>query len=259
MTDQTLNNRKTIIVLILAAIAAIMFLLSLFYTSPIYQNSRLADPLAGVHSLSALYYASLVITALLGIGCFLFKVSSRYAQILLLNLPFMLFDFNAWAFFYVWQGTREPTVDGLSYLIYHYLGSGASTAFFPLLYVGTLSYLLFGRVTRGMQRLQSRSVTALKLFAPLLLTFLLANRIFSPQYILWILPFLALVSPVSLISFYIFEVANVLLTLLLFKYVADYPELAIVLRSVRYLALVAFYVQTLLSSRLRLNQSNHSG
>ncbi|MFC1919418.1 hypothetical protein ACFLWX_01330 [Chloroflexota bacterium] len=105
MTDQTLNNRKTIIVLILAAIAAIMFLLSLFYTSPIYQNSRLADPLAGVHSLSALYYASLVITALLGIGCFLFKVSSRYAQILVLILFALILWFTP---YYLPGFTRSP-------------------------------------------------------------------------------------------------------------------------------------------------------
>lgn len=192
------------------------------------------------------------------------KDAIRYCMVfgvswLLLNLPYMLFDFNAWAFFYVWQGTREPTVDGLCYLVYRYLGSGAATAFFPLLYFGTLLYLLFGRATRGIKQLQSRSVTALKLFTPLLLTFLLANRIFSPQYILWILPFLALVSPVSLISFYVFEIANVLLTLLLFKYVTDYPELAIALRSVRYIALIAFYIQMLISSRLRPDQGIRTG
>ncbi len=159
---------------------------------------------------------------------------------LLLNISFMLLDFNAWLFPYLWQITREPTKDGLVYLIYRFIGSPAASAFFPILYAVTILY-----AGKSWLRGATRIHVLLAFTAPVLLSFLLANRIFSPQYLLWVLPFFVLAPRVSLILFYICDITNVSLTLFLFKYMNDYPVLSICLRGVRYLSLVIFYVQTL--------------
>jgi len=157
---------------------------------------------------------------------------------LLVNLPFMLFDFEAWLFPYVWQVTREPTKDGMPYLLYHVLGDTAASLFFPLLYALTLLYVRRHRTEGGTR------MTMVDFSVPLLLSFLLANRIFSPQYILWVLPFFVFASPISFVSFYLFEVPNVAHTLFLFKYMADYPLLSLTLRAIRYLALFSIYLRT---------------
>jgi len=166
---------------------------------------------------------------------------------LLVNLPFMLLDFEAWLFPYLWQATREPTKDGVCYLIYHVFGDTAASLFFPTLYALTLLYVSRHRTERGAQSLLSKRMRIACFSVPLLTSFLLANRIFSPQYILWVLPFFVFTSPLSFVSFYLFEIPNVTHTLFLFKYMADYPLLSLTLRAIRYLSLISIYLQALLS------------
>jgi len=181
--------------------------------------------------------------------------STRYCLVasvswLLVNLPFMLLNFDAWLFPYIWQATREPTRDGACYLIYHFLGDTAASLFFPILYASTILWLKV-HVTRHRKETSvktppSKTAKVAGISVPLLASFLIANRIFSPQYILWVLPFLVFTS-ISPISFYLFEIPNVAHTIFLFKYMTDYPLLSLALRAIRYLALLYIYLRTLLS------------
>jgi len=186
--------------------------------------------------------------------------SARYSVIvggswLLVNLPFMLLNFDAWLFPYLWQTTREPTRDGACYLIYSTLGDTAATLFFPILYALTILRLRLC-ISRHRTEISVKKVAGVSV--PLLTSFLIANRIFSPQYILWVLPFLVFASPVSLVSFYLFEIPNVAHTIFLFKYIADYPLLSYALRAIRYLALLSIYLRILLSGWDEWKACNHT-
>jgi len=173
---------------------------------------------------------------------------------LLVNLPFMLLNFDAWLFPYLWQTTREPTRDGACYLIYYVLGDTAASLFFPILYASTILWLKLYVARHGKETNVKTSPSNMAKVAgisvPLLASFLIANRIFSPQYILWMLPFLVFAST-SPIPFYLFEIPNVAHTIFLFKYMADYPLLSYALRALRYLALLSIYLHTLLSGGMK--------
>ena len=176
---------------------------------------------------------------------------------LLVNLPFMLLDFEAWLFPYLWQATREPTRDGVCLPPLPCSRRHGSLPLLSLLYALTLLYMSRHRTERGTQSLLSKRMRLVGFSVPLLTSFLLANRIFSPQYILWVLPFLVFASPLSFVSFYLFEIPNVAHTLFLFKYMADYPLLSLTLRAIRYLALISIYLQTLLSRWNRRKANLH--
>jgi uncharacterized membrane protein len=167
---------------------------------------------------------------------------------LLVNSSFMLVDFRTWAFSYIWQMSREPTGDGPVWLIWKLLGTKVASVFFPLLYTATFGVFL--KRARSSNVLGATAETRLLLLgfiAALLGSFLLANRIFSPQYILWLLPFLILIPRISLASFYTFDIPNVVLTLLLFGFMSmeQHPNIRISLIVIRYLALILLYIQTL--------------
>lgn len=168
---------------------------------------------------------------------------------LLVNLSFMLVDFKAWLFPYLWQMTREPTIDGPAYALYHLAGGAAASLFLPILYLGTLLAVIYRRSFSFLSSMPEPASPVVGFSAALLATFLLANRIFSPQYILWMLPFFVLMPTISLASFYTFEVVNVALTLFLFRFIADYPALSVALRTIRYLALILIFAQALFGSQ----------
>ncbi len=167
---------------------------------------------------------------------------------LLVNSSFMLTDFRTWAFSYVWQMTREPTGDGPIWLIWKYLGTKAASVFFPLLYIATFG-VFFKRIRKSgvLGATAETRLLLLGFISAILGSFFLANRIFSPQYIIWLLPFLVLIPRISLASFYIFDIPNVVLTLLIFDFLSmeQHPEFRISLIVIRYLALILLYIQTL--------------
>jgi len=80
------GRSKLLFVLILAALAVILWLLSLLSTYTDFQGARLTDPLAEIHSLSPLYYAALVLSALACVGCFVWRVENRAVHLVLLTV-----------------------------------------------------------------------------------------------------------------------------------------------------------------------------
>ena len=83
---RTGSRTKILVILILAAVAGIIYLLSIFLAYPVFQNTRLVDPLAEINSLFPLYYIAIALTALIGVGCFLWRIENRYLHILLLSM-----------------------------------------------------------------------------------------------------------------------------------------------------------------------------
>ncbi len=91
----------TLIVLNLAAVALILYLVSLITAYPLFHETRLVDPLAEIHALSPLYYLALALTAVLVPVCVWYRIGNRYLHLALLLLlaamlwltPYWLTDF----------------------------------------------------------------------------------------------------------------------------------------------------------------------
>src|SRR4030042_4879020 len=82
------NNNLTgvLIILNLAFVAVLLYILSILFAYPVFQSTRLTDPLAEINSLSPLYYIAIALTALLVICCVIRRIGNRYLPIFLLML-----------------------------------------------------------------------------------------------------------------------------------------------------------------------------
>jgi hypothetical protein len=79
------------LVLIMAAVSIILYALSIYLAFPQFQGNRLVDPLAELHALSPLYYAALIIMVGAGVAVWLWRLGSKYLQVvLLMTLTVML-------------------------------------------------------------------------------------------------------------------------------------------------------------------------
>jgi hypothetical protein len=105
MKNKTLNYRKTMIILLFIVIAGIIYLLSIFLAYPIFQNTRLIDSLAEIHSLFPLYYIAIVLIALTAASCLIWHIENKYLHLLLL----LIFAIMLWLTPYYLTGfTRLP-------------------------------------------------------------------------------------------------------------------------------------------------------
>jgi len=80
------DRRKTTIILLLAAIAATIYLISIKLAYPVFQNTRLVDPLAEIHSLPAFYYIAIAMIATAGFICLIYRIQNKGIHLLLLIL-----------------------------------------------------------------------------------------------------------------------------------------------------------------------------
>jgi len=80
------TQRKTISILLLSIVALIIYLISIRLAYPVFQNTRLIDPLAEMHSLIPLYYIAIALVALAGFACFAYRIKNRGVHLLLLGM-----------------------------------------------------------------------------------------------------------------------------------------------------------------------------
>ncbi len=118
------------------------------------------------------------------------------------NVPFMVAYYPGWFYFFSFNATRMPNVDSpwnvLGVMIPSLLDvhtiNGISLVLFLLGSLWLCGILRKGEVEAG--------------FFGITLSFLLFTKVFSPQYLLWLLPFFALVLPPSRKLFYALELSN---------------------------------------------------
>ena len=79
-------QRKMVIVLLLCMVALIIYLISIRLAYPIFQNTRLIDPLAEMHSLFPLYYIAIALMAIAGFACFAWRIGNKVIHLVLLLL-----------------------------------------------------------------------------------------------------------------------------------------------------------------------------
>jgi uncharacterized membrane protein len=134
-----------------------------------------------------------------------------------INLPFALVGRSSWWEFFRYNSARPPDFDSIWYIgcspgddpgrILH----GVDVTCFSTTTVNLASAALFvasfGFVW-WMKARRSPTFSRWTLGFPLLVTFLLSNKVYSPQYGLWLLPWFALVGP-DLRRFVAFEITDV--------------------------------------------------
>lgn len=123
------------------------------------------------------------------------------------NAPFALAARDGWLTFFRYNTERVPDFDSLWYLACHRLHAGCSLSprainlFSVLVLVAGAAGLWWAR------RVRRPDFPRWTFAFPLLITFLLVNKVYSPQYGLWLLPLFVLALP-NLPLFVAFEAAD---------------------------------------------------
>ena len=125
------------------------------------------------------------------------------------NLPFAIINFQGWYYFFSFNNQRLPNPDSIWGVFHYYLPQ------LNVITINILSLLIFA-FTYFAVLWRYRNKSILKLFFASTLIFLLCNKVFSPQYMLWILPFFVLTPVNNKGLFYSLEICNlaVLFTIL---------------------------------------------
>lgn len=125
---------------------------------------------------------------------------------LLVNLPFAVLAPTAWLTFFRFNGERAADFDSLWYIACRHLDQCPSTRA-----INAMSLGLFLMVTASVWAIKTRRHPDFPRWTfglPLLVVFLLSNKVYSPQYGLWLLPWFALALP-RLWPFIAFSIADV--------------------------------------------------
>ena len=111
---------------------------------------------------------------------------------LVVNAPAMVWGFDQWKVFWSFNGDRGADLGSL-WLVWQQAGHAVDA---PL--INTVSWMFFGAVCVGVLvlGLAARRTPRIAQLAFLLVTgFLLVNKVYSPQYVLWLLPLAVLARP----------------------------------------------------------------
>jgi hypothetical protein len=129
----------------------------------------------------------------------------------IINSYFIVGSFNNFIVPYVYQLTRVPIIDGIYNFIGIYFFEPPYQIMFPVLFfMGTIILYI-------------RKKSLVDTFVLLLLLFLLISKVYSPQFNLWVVPFLLMYQVMP--YFITFELLNILIFPLLYNYVLN-PETA---------------------------------
>lgn len=126
------------------------------------------------------------------------KIASLFlATIFILNIYFVINSFDIWKSTYLFHGLREPNIDSIWALIPLEINT-----------INMLSMALF-LMSYLVLAFNHKKYDFISLSFMSLLLFLLFNKVFSPQYLLWLLPFFVL-SSITKTAFYSLEAVNLI-------------------------------------------------
>ena len=140
---------------------------------------------------------------------------------LLANLPFAIASPSSWSTFFRFNSTRPADWDSLWFIGCTHVN--VTTICGHTSRINAVSLLLFASTFLLVWAWKQRREPAFarwSLAFPMLVLFLLSNKVYSPQYGLWLLPFFAL-GAVDLPTFVAFEVADVAVFVTRFSYFGE--------------------------------------
>lgn len=162
------------------------------------------------------------------------------ATALAINGFFMIASMQNWSHFFVFNQLRPPNPDSIWTAVQFLTGPLDVTT------INNLSFILFV-VGHGIFLWRFRNIHPLFLSFGVTIIFLFFNKVFSPQYILWLLPFFVLL-PIKRRWFYALEFSNLLALFAALAWVflgkePLYLWLVLFFVVVRHLALFAVFMQ----------------
>jgi uncharacterized membrane protein len=137
-------------------------------------------------------------------------VGAAAAAWLAVNLPFAAAAGDAWSTFFRFNAERGADWDSLWFAVCDRFGAHGGSCSWSAHMINLASAALFvvlALVAWTLRRRRLRETPAWTLGFPLIALFLLTNKVYSPQYGLWLLPWFALALP-SLRLFLAFEAAD---------------------------------------------------
>ena len=126
------------------------------------------------------------------------------------NVPFALGARHSWATFFRMNSDRPADYTSLWYAACHRIGGSTTCSLSPHL-INALSFIAFAAVAGVVwwaRRRRTPDFRRWTLAFPLIVAFLLTNKVYSAQYSLWLLPWFALALP-NLRLFVAFEAADI--------------------------------------------------
>jgi uncharacterized membrane protein len=138
------------------------------------------------------------------------------------NLPFALIATAGWWEFFRFNSQRVPDFDSLWYLVCARFNMCPSTRS-----VNELSLVAFVVLVGAVWAIKAKVRPGFPVWTlgyPMIVVFLLTNKVYSPQYGLWLLPWFVLALP-NVWAWGAFEVADVLVFVTRFHWFATYPAL----------------------------------
>jgi uncharacterized membrane protein len=137
-------------------------------------------------------------------------VGAAAAAWLAVNLPFAAAAGDAWSTFFRFNAERGADWDSLWFAVCDRFGAHGGSCSWSAHMINLASAALFvvlALVAWTLRRRRLRETPAWTLGFPLIALFLLTNKVYSPQYGLWLLPWFALALP-SVRLFLAFEAAD---------------------------------------------------
>lgn len=141
---------------------------------------------------------------------------------LAVNLPFMLINFEGWWATYAFHQVRSPNFDSIWGLLAD--GSSSSWLFVPRLNlvvaILSLTWFAFALGAGWWRAKREGAYPVLQVAGALLIAFLLWNKVHSPQYTLWLLPFFVVVR-VHWLWWFVYAVVDTIAYIGIFKWFFD--------------------------------------
>ncbi|MEA2579608.1 MAG: hypothetical protein QOE83_500 [Actinomycetota bacterium] len=143
---------------------------------------------------------------------------------LVTNIPFALIALASWWEFFRFNSSRTADYDSLWYIAYRQLGGDALLHTSLINVASGVLFLLGVALIWVLKARRHPTFPRWTLGFPVLVLFLLTNKVYSPQYSLFLLAWFALALP-TLWGFILFELADVLVYLTRFKWFATFDGL----------------------------------
>ena len=147
---------------------------------------------------------------------------------LVVNLPFVLFGFRGWSEFFRFNRDRQADFDSLWYIGCHLIGRDGCVPIFWVNLIAIAAFLAFTGLLWALRWYLRPDFPRWTVALPAVVLFLLTNKVYSPQYGIWLLPlFATMLPPLGRIKafwlFVAFEVTDVAVFVTRFTWFNTFP------------------------------------